>query len=219
MKNFFGGPEPLHKELLESSQLLMANCVGCLLPFDTYCMSAALRGMDTVQAYAALAEIDNFLGCSILTRSQLDSLIRLNGVMKQPDPHALSQRLISGEKLRKIKGSDGNRLTDGHLVEILAENNQWISKAYDLLNESVHLSSLHFKSMMAQGLHTADGVVTIQYLGTSSYVQAKDKKGLNSMFVKITHGVASVLSYWAARRGSNPSTKEWFAKARTAGAV
>src|SRR5690606_2797937 len=107
MKNVFAGPKQLQASLLESSQRLMTSCDGLMLPFDSYCMSAALRGMDSVRAYAALAEIDNFLGCCILIRSQLDSLARLNGVLVQPAPHTLAQRLADGEKLRRIKGKDG----------------------------------------------------------------------------------------------------------------
>ncbi|MCD9029187.1 hypothetical protein LDO26_13360 [Luteimonas sp. BDR2-5] len=219
MKNAFHGPEELNTALLESSQRLMESCDGCLLPFDTYCMSAALRSMDTVRAYAALAEIDNFNGCCILTRSQLDSLVRLNRVLLQPTPHTLAQQLTDGEKLRRIKGSEGKKLTDGYLVELLARNNPWISPAYELLNESVHLSPLHYKSMMAQGLHQQDGVVRIQYMGDSSHVKTKDKVGLNTMFLKTTKGTASLLRYWASRRTNNADTQAWRAKAEAAGAI
>ncbi len=96
MKNVFVGPEELNAKLLQASQQVMANCSGCLLPFDTYCMSATLRAIDSVHAYGALAQIDNFLGCCIITRSQLDSLFRLNGVLKQPDPRRPSHRRKRG---------------------------------------------------------------------------------------------------------------------------
>jgi len=219
MKNVFAGPEELQSKLHRASQELSASCGGCLLPFDSYCMSASLRGMDTVTAYSALAEIDNFFGCCIIARSQLDSLVRLNGVLHQPTPHTLSQRLVAGEKLRSIKGADGQKLMDSALVAMLAKGNPWVQQAYDVLNEFVHLSPMHYKSLMAQGKHQPDGVVTIQYLGNSSYVHGKDKSAVNVWFVKTTEGLCTLLRYWAERRGRSSDTQEWLAKARAAGAA
>lgn len=114
---------------MQSLQQLLYSCSGSLFPFDTYCMMAALSGFDSIHAYAALVAIDNFNGCSIITRSQLDSLARLNGVVEVPDPHALAQRPIAGEKLRRISGKHGRPLTDAYLIEALAKKNSWIKPA------------------------------------------------------------------------------------------
>jgi hypothetical protein len=170
-----------------------------------------------VRAYSALLNNDCFTGCSIIARSQLDSIARLNGVMHEPDPHALAQRVIEGKELRKEKGSAGEKLTDRFLVDLLASKNPWVQKAYDLLNESVHLSSLHYKTFLAQGLHTRDGEMVIQYFKDSSYVRQKDKVGLDAIFVKLTQAVPTVLDYWRGRRSQHTATQEWLRRAAAAG--
>jgi len=217
MKNTFAGADEIIQPLFESSQRHMDSCEGLVLPFDTYCIMAVLRGIDCVNAYGALVEIDNFVGCSIISRAQLDSLARLHGVAREPDPHALAQRLIEGKQLRDIKSSKGRRLTDGHLMEQLSELNPWVSPVYRMLNESAHLSSLHYKSLLAQALHKPDGVMTVRYVGDSSYVQAKDKEGLNRIFATITKGLGTFLDSWRSRRTEHPATVVW--KAKAAGAA
>lgn len=188
-----------------------------MLPFDTYCAMAALRACECVRAYAALVGNDVFTGCQIITRSQLDSLARLNGVMRESDPHALAQGVIEGGSLRKTKGSAGERLTDGYLVKLLAAKNPWVKVAYDQLNESVHLSSLHHKLLLAQGLHKRNGEMVIQYFKNSSYVQQKEKDGLDRIFVSITEAIPTLLDFWCNRRPKIEATKQWLHKAAVAG--
>jgi hypothetical protein len=211
--------DELLASLTGALQRLVDSCTDCMLPFDTYCAMATLRACEGVRAYAALVDSDCFTGCSIIARSQLDSLARLNGVMGEPDPHALAQNVIEGEPLRRKKGSAGEKLTDGYLVKLLAQQNPWVQAAYDLLNESVHLSSLHYKTLLAQGLHTRDGEMVIQYFKNSSYVQQKDKDGLDRMFVKLTEAVPALLNFWRDRRPQVTATQQWLRKAADAGII
>ena len=211
--------DELLASLTGALQRMVDSCTDCMLPFDTYCAMATLRACECVRAYAALVDSDVFTGCSIITRSQLDSLARLNGVMLEPDPHELAQNLIEGEPLRKKKGRTGEKLTDGYLVKVLAQQNPWVQQAYDRLNESVHLSSFHYKIFLAQGLHTRGGGMEIQYFKNSSYVQQKDKDGLDRMFVKLTEAVPNLLDFWRNRRPQLAATQKWLGKAAAAGII
>lgn len=212
MNTFFPGAEAIIEPLVVSSQKYMDGCEGNLFPFDTYCIMATLRGIDCVIAYASLVEIDNYLGCSIIARAQLDSLARLHAVSREPDPHALAQKVIGGKQLRDIKGSNGCRLSDGHLIGQLSKLNPWVSSAYRMFNEAVHLSPLHFKSLSAQAIQKPGGVITVRHLGDSGYVPKKDKDGLNRIFVTITKGLGTFLDSWRTHRQVHLATLAWKAK-------
>ena len=216
MKVSYAGTEELTRVLVDATRKHLESCSEFVLPFDTYCLMASSRGIDCINAYSALVDIDNFVGCAVIARAQLDSVARLHTVHMETDPHSLAQRLIEGKQLRDIKGAAGMRLTDGFIVSKLAELNPWVAPAYKQLNAAAHLSTLHYKSVLAQAIHKDGGVMTARHLGDSSYVLSKDKLSLNRVFESTTRGIAFIMEKWQTIRPGHPSTEDWLAKARRA---
>jgi hypothetical protein len=81
---------------------------------------------------------------------QIDTAMRVNALLLVDDRDALCQEvLFGGKRFNALKDSNGNRLTDKHLREKLAENHPWISRVYEETSDFVHLSGRHFYTSIA----------------------------------------------------------------------
>src|SRR5215208_2590243 len=81
---------------------------GPLFPLDLLATAAMNRSLNLTMAFCTLIEARNFLTAAPLIRLQLDSCPRLSAAWLVDDPHAFADKVLYGERVDKMKDSDGH---------------------------------------------------------------------------------------------------------------
>jgi hypothetical protein len=112
-----------------------------LTPVDQFIFVAIKRTLSQSRAFRQMVENWNFASAAAMVRTQLDTAMRINGIRYLPDVEDNTSRIFNGETTyRKLKATDGTKMTDSFLKDKLAEDHPWVNKLYDDLSDFVHLS-------------------------------------------------------------------------------
>lgn len=145
----------LKAAVLEEAHLLFQDLRGMVKPCDAMALSVCHRAMVLHDGCVPLFEQKNLLAGAALLRMQIDSFLRFTAVYQSSDPHALAQLWLSGKELRDIKGDDGRKMTDRHLLEL--HGNPETVVMYEWACSHIHLSDTHFLHVLAASPVQANG--------------------------------------------------------------
>jgi hypothetical protein len=115
-------------------QMFMPDLVVTAMIQRSYGVADAL--IDAVDTY-------NMHAAAPLLRLELDTLFRAHYLASCGDLDDLTMRLLRGEEFRKIKDSEGKRLTDARLQELAADEHAWAMPVYRQTSGWVHFSVSH----------------------------------------------------------------------------
>ena len=135
--------ENLEGELLRKSHKIVQSGVR-ISSIDHFLLGAAKRTLSQSLGFRKLIEGWNFCCATILVRTQIDTAMRINGVVLLADPEVDIKRIFDGEvTFRKLKSKNGKMMSDAYLRERLSEKYPWISELYEETSDFVHLSFRH----------------------------------------------------------------------------
>jgi hypothetical protein len=119
-----------------------------IAPADAMHVVTADRCVQTIGAFRLLIENGGYMTAVTLVRQQLDNLIRLFGITSQPDRHLVALSVLNGTPLSKINWHGSKeKMRDAHLKTLISD--PWLSSAYDVCSDFVHLSWRHFSHLPA----------------------------------------------------------------------
>jgi hypothetical protein len=210
--------DPLRAAHQTAGQAVFTACSAEVFPFDAFAFAVLERSLSLVKGFELLSGNGGYMSAMALLRMQLDNVLRFNGVAQSGDPHGVANQVfIHGKHIRTIKDRSGQKMTDAYLLGLMEKGNPWIREIYDHASGYVHLSKHHFLHVVARFESGGDGLQRKFAIGDDdAYVSAEQKQKLNNAFVRVTQGVAMLVSAWPKVRdshGANRQLKQRFNKA------
>jgi hypothetical protein len=197
----------------KAGQDLLAACAGDIFPCDALALSVLTRTLSLIRGFQTLVDSNCYTCAAPLVRLQLDSALRLHGVITCRDPHIVAHQVCSGVALRTIKHSNGGKMTDKFLQQLLEKSSPWLPEIYSLSSAYVHLSDQHFLHLMMQSTKDESGTRTFAVSDEEEYIPEEHRASLVKAFSAITRSVLDLVEHWTTYRTNvtNPSRlKEMF---------
>jgi hypothetical protein len=195
-------------EIGDAGKQLFQLCDGSMFPCDTLALTVFDRSLNLVKAFRLVVDEGIYTCGAALLRLQLDSLLRFNGVMHCRDPHAVADEVLTGKQLRKIKGKNGQVMTDRNLVTLLSERNPWVPKIYEMACGYVHLSEQHFQHFYMRSIPVSEGVREFRISDEDSYLPDAYKLDLINAFDVVTRATIEVVRIWSEVREDSGTAEE-----------
>ena len=188
----------LDAAILDVSQELLQEVA--LVP-DLFVTAVLNRSLQLLHGFDVLVRTRNYLSAAPLFRLQLDNAIRLWAGALLPSFDDFTTAVLRGERIDRMTGRDGKRLSDSYLVKSLAESFglPTLVTTYDYACGFVHLSGEHvFDTNRAEDGRIIGGIVRED-------VMTPDTKWLDLIrgFSCATQLVLDVVGSWA-RQKSEP---------------
>lgn len=127
-------------------------------------IGATKRTLAQARGFRELISSKNFSCAAALLRMQIDTAMRINGLLLVDDMEATCQAVMSGQKFSKLKDKSGSTLRDFYLVGEICKKHPWIKEIYEQTSDFIHLSGRHFYSTIA----ATDDANRMAYLYVSS---------------------------------------------------
>lgn len=143
LSDLLGKIEKLENEILQ-------KCSSTVKPgedFTSMCLfmfGAMKRTLSQAKGFRDLVATRNFPCAAGILRMQIDTAMRINGLMLLADPEAGCREVLGGKKFSHLEDRDGKKLLDFYLKEKLSQDHPWIKKVYDSTSDFIHLSGRHF---------------------------------------------------------------------------
>ncbi|MCQ4265582.1 hypothetical protein [Stutzerimonas stutzeri] len=193
--------EEISKEFETIGQELFEACKGQLFPADAILLASCNRALQVLHGFTLIVNNGGYSCGVALLRLQLDSVLRLYGITITKDPHDTANKIISGEKLSKIKDKTGEKLSDGYLVSLLAKQNPWLKHVYSLCSGYIHLSDASFHHLLKKSEPVPESNERGFYIGSDeSEIEMKQRIELIQAFIVATKGIQEITTQWTASR-------------------
>lgn len=116
---------------------------GATYSIDVVVAAAMNRSYSLVDGFLGALDNWNLIVAAPVLRMQMDSLTRLAYIAHAPKADEVADYLIGGGEFRKLKDSEGKRLTDARLIEHAEAGHPWIKDVYEATSGWVHFSPAH----------------------------------------------------------------------------
>jgi hypothetical protein len=181
---------------IEAGKALFEACSAHFLPMDVLALAVLDRSLSTAKGFCVLMRNGGYLPAAGLLRMQLDSVVRFYGVMRQPDPHDLANRMVNGDRLARIKDANGDRLHDAALRALLKQAVPWVDHVYSIASGYVHLSEQHARHLAQRCALGPDGKRQIAIGDADEYLRDDQRHDLAHAFAVVTRGVPTTVRLW-----------------------
>jgi hypothetical protein len=121
---------------------------GELSMYDIYIAGALRRSYALTRGFFDLIGSRNFTASTPLIRLQLDNALRTAASAWCEDPQRFLDGLVEGTPIRRMKASDGEKMTDRYLCDRLAMHHPWVKQLYEETSAFVHLSDKHMFAVL-----------------------------------------------------------------------
>lgn len=162
--------QKLEKELVKrAASIIQADTP--MYYVDLFILGAVNRTLAQSRGFRTLIETKNFPSAAILLRTQIDTAMRVNGLLFLDTPEAQLHEMFKGNKTfrslvssqKTTKGKD-ILMKDVFLRKKLEEDEPWIGKVYEKTSDFVHLSFRPLVSSI-QSLDDEYGTVELSISG------------------------------------------------------
>lgn len=126
---------------LAEKMLLVDN--GNIFRIDLFSIGAMKRTSSNLNGFLSLVEAKNMQSSRSLLRIQLDTFIRFHALTIVNDHNKFVDDVLDDKHIRNMKDKDGNKMTDGYLVNLLAIEYPWLKDTYKNLSGYIHFSGKH----------------------------------------------------------------------------
>lgn len=151
--------------LLKLGLSVMGKSGDPFFPVDLLAFGALKRSVSTAAAMVMMVEARNMLCARTLLRTHIDTSLRFSAAWLVEKPHEFATGVLRGERIDRMMGRDGKKLTDAHLVATHSGDHPWLPTVYANLSGYVHFS----------GSHVIDSVSTLEKDGRIQFsVTAED---------------------------------------------
>lgn len=190
--------EKLEGEIIRKSGASLRPGSG-ISPSTMFFIGATQRTLAQARGFRDLISSRNFPCAAALLRMQIDTAMRVNGLLLVDDMEATCEAVLNGQRFSKMKDRSGNNLKDFYLVEKICKDYPWIKEIYEQTSDFVHLSGRHFYTTITA---TNDTTKTA-YLYVSGVDVPRSEEVYHEIvdeFFKVTKVVGTMLlGYFASR--------------------
>jgi hypothetical protein len=205
----------LSKEHETVGQALFNACNAEVFPCDALVFAALDRSLGLIRGFKLLMENGGYSSAVALVRMQLDSSLRLYGVISSGDAHLFAERVMHGVPLRDLKDKAGKKLTDRRLVDEFKKLAPWVDDLYNHCSGYIHLSSSHIAYFLGRSEPTPDGQQTFAIGDEDEHVPEVGKQRMNQAFTATTKALLKLAKAWIEVRethGPNEQLKSIYAR-------
>lgn len=135
--------DALSKRHIGAARQMTEAFGGALYGLDLLAFGAINRSMAHIRGFVSLIRDRNILSAGALLRLQLDTALRFSAAWLVDSPHDFAVAILEGQRVRDLKDSTGQRMTDSYLVQRLGEEFEWIPRVYERTSGYVHFSRVH----------------------------------------------------------------------------
>lgn len=193
----------------KSATTLIHACSGEIFPCDALAFSVLERSLNLLKAFHLLLSNGCYTAGVGLLRMQLDSILRFYAVARSKHSHDLANEVINGVPLRRLKDDSGQKMSDKLLVSMLAANNPWVPRVYDLACRYIHLSDQHYVHFVARSeVNPLTGLRDFSLGSGDEHISAEHKIQLIGAFNILTKGILLAVDQWTQIRYSRGSPSE-----------
>jgi hypothetical protein len=136
-----------------------------------------------------------------LLRLQIDSLVRTSYIARAPMADSVAHEILGGGEFRKMKDSEGKRLSDYRLVELATPYHPWVPAVYESTSGWVHFSP----DLVAAAWQGSEENGRLKFAGgvplRPEQIPAKALQELIGAMVKGTEELFGYSEAWEARKG------------------
>lgn len=192
--------------LLELGLSVMGKSGDPFFPLDLLVFGALKRSVSTAAAMVMMVEARNMVCARTLLRTHIDTSLRFSAAWLVEKPHEFASGILQGERIDRMKGRDGKKLTDAHLVASHAADHPWLPAVYAQLSGYVHFSGSHIIDSV--GALEDDG--RIQFALTAEDLNFPDTSWLEVLecFRETTEILAKYLQGYRATKSMSPEQLE-----------
>jgi hypothetical protein len=127
---------------------------------DFYLLGIFKRTLAHSQTFCVNIRDRNSICAGTILRAQLDTALRANAIFLVKNPNGFSGAVLDGTPINKMRGTDGQMLTDAYLAQKLTEKHSWVKRVYDKMCEYGHFSDQHIVSSFSK--KNDDGTFSFQ---------------------------------------------------------
>lgn len=131
------------KTILNLGTAMTGGKDAAMFPFDFMAFGAVKRNLSLTAAMRSMVESWNMVCARALLRLHIDTSLRFSAAWMVERPHDFASKVLSGERIDRMKDRDGKRLTDAHLVKVHAADHPWLPAVYENLSGYIHFSGSH----------------------------------------------------------------------------
>jgi hypothetical protein len=111
---------------------------------DFIVIGAIKRSLSLAAGLLVLIRARNIVCARAVLRMHMDTITRLSAYTYVDNPEQMARAILGGTALKTFKSRDGERLTDGYLVDRLSERRPWVRRVYEFTSGYVHFSERQF---------------------------------------------------------------------------
>ncbi len=175
-------------------------------PLDLMALGAVKRSISTAQAFHMMITSWNMVCARSLLRIHIDTSLRFSAAWLVEKPHEFAMEVLKGERIDKMKGKDGKRLTDTYLTEVRAVDYPWLPAVYKNLSGYVHFSGSHIYDSMEK--IEDDGVLSFSISEADLKFPEFSWMEIIKCFCETTDMLATYLKWYAFTKQLSPSELE-----------
>jgi hypothetical protein len=98
---------------------------------DFIVIGAIKRSLSLAAGLLVLIRARNIVCARAVLRMHMDTITRLSAYTYVDNPEQMARAILGGTALKTFKSRDGERLTDGYLVDRLSERRPWVRRVYE----------------------------------------------------------------------------------------
>jgi hypothetical protein len=167
-------------------------------PPDLFVAAVLNRALQLVHGFVALVQAKNYLTATPLFRLQLDNALRLWAGSLVESFDVFTTKVLQGERIDKMTGKSGKKLTDQYLVETLAEHLGCpdLPTTYKYASGFIHLSGEHVFATN----YVEDGSIKGRIVRADETMPEAKWLDLIDGFTSATDCVLNLVSAWAMQK-------------------
>ena len=181
------------KALVKLGHSVLGESGAPFFPMDLLALGALKRSVSTAAAMVMMVEACNMVCARTLLRTHIDTSLRFSAAWMVEKPHEFATEVLRGERIDRMKGRDGKKLTDAHLVATWSGEHPWLPEVYANLSGYVHFSGSH----IINSVSTLEDDGRIQFAVTAEDLNVPDASWIEvlecfreatEMLAKYLHG-------------------------------
>ena len=133
--------EAKNKAILKLGMCALGYAGADMYTLDFLVIGAIKRYLNTSAAFRLMIETRNMSCVRALLRMHIDTALRFSAAWLVEDSQAFASKVLGGERIDKLKGRNGKRLSDAHLVKVHAMEHPCLPEVYKNLSSYIHFSA------------------------------------------------------------------------------